>query len=395
MLFRSSLSLSLCLSVSGELCGQVFGISSVTVTIIALIPLILLSWIRSFQELTVFTIIGLLSLIASVVIMLIDGYQNTTISVIKKTPLFSPLNSSLDFLGTATFCYTIHYCVLAIGAEGLKCIKKENILYNANIRIIKDKKKSNLFNISNIMNYSNFSHLFFYKSVWNVDNVIDVDNINIIENIIDNNTNRMNKNNYNKRHDIESNNKMEKYDNNNNNNDNNNNHEINLYEIDSFNSVEINCLKTSSESNNKKQEILKINNSSMNQSVKNVIGKKKMKIAEIVEESRDSDSEDCIQIISNDNNGNYISNNCSNNNDVQDYDVDSTIDKILINNSYKDTSNNITNHHNEINNTERQIFNVITDISQPLRVSFGLTCFLNISMGGAGFAFYRLSAVVK
>ena len=48
----------LILNCVGELCGQIFGISPLRITIIALIPLILLSWIRSFQELTIFTTIN-------------------------------------------------------------------------------------------------------------------------------------------------------------------------------------------------------------------------------------------------------------------------------------------------------------------------------------------------
>ena len=314
--------------------------------------------------------------------MLIDGYQNTTISVIKKTPLFSPLNSSLDFLGTATFCYTIHYCVLAIGAEGLKCIKKENIIYDTNIRMLKNNTKSNLYNI---INYSSLSFLSLYKSVGNVDDIADVNNnVNMMHNIINNNNDIKNNNNHGKRYDIETNNNIKK--------DDDSNDEINFYEVDSSCSIEMNCVKCPLESNNKRKETLKLQNLDINSSVKNKIGKKKIKNLEIIEESRESSSEHCIQIISNDNNDNH-KNNCSNNR-VQNNDEDYTIDEILINDFNNDNSNNIINHNNKIDNTERQIFNVITDISIPLRMSFGLTCFLNIFMGGAGFAFYRLSAIV-
>jgi hypothetical protein len=34
-------------------------------------------------------------------------------------PLFSPLPNTLKFLGPATFLFTIHYCVLSMGAEVL------------------------------------------------------------------------------------------------------------------------------------------------------------------------------------------------------------------------------------------------------------------------------------
>ena len=94
------------------------------------VPLILLSWIRSFKELFFFTATGVIALITAIIIILADGMQNTTEEVVERTPLFLSLESTLHFLGPATFCYTIHYCVLAIGAEGLVCVKNERICYS-------------------------------------------------------------------------------------------------------------------------------------------------------------------------------------------------------------------------------------------------------------------------
>jgi Transmembrane amino acid transporter protein len=94
------------------------------------VPLVLLSWIRSFKELFFFTATGVIALVTAILIILADGMKNTTEEVVERTPLFLSLSSTLHFLGPATFCYTIHYCVLAIGAEGLVCVKNEKISYS-------------------------------------------------------------------------------------------------------------------------------------------------------------------------------------------------------------------------------------------------------------------------
>lgn len=65
----------------------------------------------------------------SIFVILIDGLRETTGEIIENTPLFLPIGKTLSFIGPATFCYTIHYCVLAMGAEGLVCVKNEKILY--------------------------------------------------------------------------------------------------------------------------------------------------------------------------------------------------------------------------------------------------------------------------
>ena len=124
--------------------------SRITVTAAVTVPLILLSWVRSFRELTIFTAVGVIVLVISIFVILIDGLRETTGEVIEKTPLFLPIGNALSFIGPATFCYTIHYCVLAMGAEGLVCVKNERILYSDQTKVKKGRE-----NVSEEMKESN------------------------------------------------------------------------------------------------------------------------------------------------------------------------------------------------------------------------------------------------
>lgn len=114
--------------------------SRITVTAAVTVPLILLSWVRSFRELTIFTAVGVIVLVISIFVILIDGLRETTGEIIENTPLFLPIGKTLSFIGPATFCYTIHYCVLAMGAEGLVCVKSEKILYSDQSKIKKGRE---------------------------------------------------------------------------------------------------------------------------------------------------------------------------------------------------------------------------------------------------------------
>ena len=165
----------------GELCGQLFGVSRVTVTAAVTVPLILLSWIRSFRELTIFTAIGVVGLIISIFVILIDGLRETTGEIIENTPLFLPIGKTLSFIGPATFCYTIHYCVLAMGAEGLVCVKNEKILYSD--QSMKNLKKGRG-NVSEEMKKLNSIP---HTISFNVNNDNDDDNfVNLISNDFNN-----------------------------------------------------------------------------------------------------------------------------------------------------------------------------------------------------------------
>lgn len=101
----------------GQTLGQAFDLPAETVILIATIPLVLLSWIRSFHELTFVTVFGVIALLSSVVILLIDG--SSQVESVATTPLVVP-ETLLNFVGSATFLFTIHYCVLSIGAESLR-----------------------------------------------------------------------------------------------------------------------------------------------------------------------------------------------------------------------------------------------------------------------------------
>jgi amino acid permease len=101
----------------GQTLGQAFSLPAETVILAATAPLVFLSWIRSFQELTLVTIFGVAALVLSVVILLIDGSGN--VEQVQATPLVQPL-TIFNFVGSATFLFTIHYCVLSMGAENLR-----------------------------------------------------------------------------------------------------------------------------------------------------------------------------------------------------------------------------------------------------------------------------------
>lgn len=100
----------------GEICGQLFAVSISEAVLIVILPLILLSWIRSFRELTLFTFIGVVAIIATIIAVTFDHITNLNEKNFVTTPLFIP-ETALNFLGPATFSFTIHYCVLAMGAE--------------------------------------------------------------------------------------------------------------------------------------------------------------------------------------------------------------------------------------------------------------------------------------
>lgn len=101
----------------GQTLGQAFALPAETVILVATIPLIFLSWIRSFHELTFVTVFGVFALLSSVVILLIDGSEQMV--DVQTTPLVIEA-TILNFVGSATFLFTIHYCVLSIGAENLR-----------------------------------------------------------------------------------------------------------------------------------------------------------------------------------------------------------------------------------------------------------------------------------
>lgn len=134
-----------------QLCGQLFDLSRERAIGLACISLTLLSWIRTFRELALLTTIGVCAVTASVCIILYDGYVQLTVdTTVDDAVYFQPppssfadttssatglgsyipfhhefiypplvVSSALNMLGPATFIFTIHYCVLAMGGEAL------------------------------------------------------------------------------------------------------------------------------------------------------------------------------------------------------------------------------------------------------------------------------------
>jgi len=106
-----------------ELCWQLFGISQTTSVIVATIPLMALSLLRGFRELAIFAVIGFWIIVIALLIIVFDGFAVDTggdgISHILETPLFGSTKSIMKFLGPATFTFTVHYMLTAMGAEFL------------------------------------------------------------------------------------------------------------------------------------------------------------------------------------------------------------------------------------------------------------------------------------
>jgi len=108
----------------GEVCGQLFDLPLETAIQGAVIPLMLLSWIRSFRDLAIFTLIGVFAIIISCGVVMIDGVHAMQSQLPDPAhPHLISFRSAPNFLGPATFLYTIHYCVLSMGAETLTQIE--------------------------------------------------------------------------------------------------------------------------------------------------------------------------------------------------------------------------------------------------------------------------------
>lgn len=82
-----------------ETVGQLFSISLQHSILFVTGPLILLSWIRSFRNLSVFTVISVVSIILAVFAIIYDGSNRMKPGSIRDAPLFLSLTSTLNFLG--------------------------------------------------------------------------------------------------------------------------------------------------------------------------------------------------------------------------------------------------------------------------------------------------------
>jgi len=110
----------------GEISAQLLQLSFNGSVIILCIPLVLLSWIRQFKELTIFTVLGVVSVCIAIAAILVDGFRQDDLPYDVVT--FRP-RTSLNFFGPATFLYTIHYCVLSMGTEALRDAEAKNKNY--------------------------------------------------------------------------------------------------------------------------------------------------------------------------------------------------------------------------------------------------------------------------
>ena len=83
----------------GSLCSQLLSTSYQRGVVASTVPLVLISWIRSFKELSWITVLGCLSLILAVGIIIYDGaLQLKPTSSLIDVELFK-INSLLDFVG--------------------------------------------------------------------------------------------------------------------------------------------------------------------------------------------------------------------------------------------------------------------------------------------------------
>jgi amino acid permease len=111
----------------GQTLGQVFSIPAENVVIIGTLPLVLLSWVRTFSDLSYSTTLGIVAVVASIIALFADGMDHI-IGDWTSVPLFIP-SKAPNFLGPSTFLFTIHYCILSMGAEFLQS-KRSMLLHN-------------------------------------------------------------------------------------------------------------------------------------------------------------------------------------------------------------------------------------------------------------------------
>lgn len=101
----------------GETVGQGLGMHPKSVLLLVLLPVILLSWIRSFNELTFFSIFGGISLIIASSVVLMYGSDHFS-EGLDGVPMIIP-STYFNFLGPSTFLFTVNYFVLSLGEEVL------------------------------------------------------------------------------------------------------------------------------------------------------------------------------------------------------------------------------------------------------------------------------------
>lgn len=102
----------------GETVGQALNVKAATVIYCAVIPMVIISWAKTYRELALFTVLSVIGLVIAVVVIILDGSQQWDADI-AGIPLVK-YDTVLSFLGPATFLFTSHYVFLSMGAESLR-----------------------------------------------------------------------------------------------------------------------------------------------------------------------------------------------------------------------------------------------------------------------------------
>jgi amino acid permease len=103
----------------GRLLSSFFDVGFVSVLMMTTPFLLMLAWIRSFHELSIFAGLGTLFVLSTILLICFDNQTERSLSkLIAEAPLFD--SQATSFLGPATFLFTVHYCVMAISSEALR-----------------------------------------------------------------------------------------------------------------------------------------------------------------------------------------------------------------------------------------------------------------------------------
>jgi len=101
----------------GDVCRIIFGWTELTSVLLSCVPLIGLSWLKGFKELEVFSFVNFCTIIVALAYILIDGVLNVPPSAVEGVPLFAPFANTVQFVGPATFTFTVHYMLVSMGGE--------------------------------------------------------------------------------------------------------------------------------------------------------------------------------------------------------------------------------------------------------------------------------------
>ena len=107
----------------GGIASQLLDMPSLDTTIFAAIALIFLSFIRSFSDLSVFTTVGVVANLGSFIAVFVMG---TTLDSSTYEVVYLKVYPTMTFVGSATFMFGIHYCIVSMGAEILTRYKEKH-----------------------------------------------------------------------------------------------------------------------------------------------------------------------------------------------------------------------------------------------------------------------------